>query len=154
LGGIKDMHRIPDALFIVDVKKERIAVDEAQRLGIPVVAVVDTNCDPEDADFVIPGNDDAIRSIRLMTSRVAEAIIEVRGEQWSEEEDAPVDEDAVDQETAEYLAQAPDAEEADVLDAPDALDAPVGDDAEAAAPVRVDDDQATFDGGEQEQAPE
>jgi small subunit ribosomal protein S2 len=148
LGGIKDMHRIPDALFIVDVKKERIAVDEAQRLGIPVVAVVDTNCDPEDADFVIPGNDDAIRSIRLMTSRVAEAIIEVRGEQWSEEEDAPVDEDAVDQETAEYLAQAPDAEE------PDVLDAPVGDDAEAAAPVRVDDDQATFDGGEQEQAPE
>jgi small subunit ribosomal protein S2 len=106
LGGIKDMHRLPDALFIVDVKKEKIAVQEARRLGIPIVAVVDTNCDPDAADWVIPGNDDAIRSIRLLTERVAEAIIELRGEQWSPEEEAA----PVDQETAEYLAMAPDAE--------------------------------------------
>ena len=109
LGGIKDMNRLPDALFIVDVKKERIAVAEARRLGIPIVAVVDTNCDPDAADFVIPANDDAIRSIRLMTSRVADAIVEVRGEQWSPEEDQQAE---VDQEMAEYLAEAPDAEEA------------------------------------------
>jgi small subunit ribosomal protein S2 len=114
LGGIKDMHRLPDAIFIVDVKKERIAVNEARRLGIPIVAVVDTNCDPDHADFVIPANDDAIRSIRLMTSRVAEVLIEVKGEQWSPA-DEPEEEAAegVDQETAEYLAMAPDAEAPD-----------------------------------------
>lgn len=108
LGGIKDMTRLPAALFIVDVKKEKIAVQEARRLGIPVVAVVDTNCDPDAADYVIPGNDDAIRSIRLFTERVGDAIVEIRGEQWSPEEEAA---EAVDQETAEYLAMAPDAEE-------------------------------------------
>jgi small subunit ribosomal protein S2 len=129
LGGIKDMTRLPDALFIVDVKKERIAVHEARRLGIPVVAVVDTNCDPDAADFVIPGNDDAIRSIRLLTERAAEAVIEVRGEQWSPSEDE-VAEEAVDQEVAEYLAMAPDAEEGG--EAPD--------DAEAAPAVSVDED--------------
>ena len=69
----------PDALFIVDLKKERIAVAEARKLRIPVVAIVDTNCDPDDVDYVIPGNDDAIRSIRLMAQRVADAIVEVRG---------------------------------------------------------------------------
>jgi small subunit ribosomal protein S2 len=76
LGGIKDMTRLPAALFVIDTKKEYIAVHEANRLGIPVVAVVDTNCDPEGIDFTIPGNDDAIRSIRLFTSKVAEACIE------------------------------------------------------------------------------
>jgi small subunit ribosomal protein S2 len=76
LGGIKDMARLPAALFVIDTKKEYIAVHEANRLGIPVVAVVDTNCDPEGIDFVIPGNDDAIRSIRLFTGKVAEAAIE------------------------------------------------------------------------------
>ena len=110
LGGIKDMHRLPDALVIVDLKKERIAVHEARRLGIPIVAVVDTNCDPDAADYVIPGNDDAIRAIRLFTERVAESIIELRGEQWSPDEEAAAAE--VDQETAEYLAMAPDAEAA------------------------------------------
>ena len=78
LGGIKDMSRLPAALFVIDTKKEYIAVHEANRLGIPVVAVVDTNCDPEGIDFTIPGNDDAIRSIRLFTSKVAEACIEGR----------------------------------------------------------------------------
>jgi small subunit ribosomal protein S2 len=76
LGGIKDMSRLPSAVFVIDPKKEHIAVHEAQRLGIPIVAVVDTNCDPEGIDYVIPGNDDAIRSIRLFTSKVAESAIE------------------------------------------------------------------------------
>jgi small subunit ribosomal protein S2 len=76
LGGIKDLPRIPSAIFVVDTKKEYIAVHEANRLGIPVVAVVDTNCDPEGIDYVIPGNDDAIRSIKLFTGKVAEACIE------------------------------------------------------------------------------
>ncbi len=76
LGGIKDLARLPAAIFVIDTKKEHIAVHEANRLGIPVVAVVDTNCDPEGIDYVIPGNDDAIRSIRLFTGKVAEACIE------------------------------------------------------------------------------
>jgi small subunit ribosomal protein S2 len=78
LGGIKELSRLPSALFVIDTKKEHIAVHEANRLGIPVVAVVDTNCDPEGIDFVIPGNDDAIRSIRLFTGKIAEACIEGR----------------------------------------------------------------------------
>jgi small subunit ribosomal protein S2 len=76
LAGIKDMRRLPDMLFIIDVRKEEIAVAEANRLGIPVVAVVDTNCSPEGIDQVIPGNDDALRAIRLFASRVADAILE------------------------------------------------------------------------------
>ncbi|ABC80049.1 SSU ribosomal protein S2P [Anaeromyxobacter dehalogenans 2CP-C] len=79
LGGIKELSRLPSALFVIDTKKEHIAVHEANRLGIPVVAVVDTNCDPEGIDYVIPGNDDAIRSIRLFTGKVAEACIEGKG---------------------------------------------------------------------------
>jgi small subunit ribosomal protein S2 len=78
LGGIKEMSRLPAAVFVIDTKKEHIAVHEANRLGIPVVAVVDTNCDPEGIDYVIPGNDDAIRSIRLFTGKIAEACIEGR----------------------------------------------------------------------------
>jgi small subunit ribosomal protein S2 len=109
LGGIKDMHRLPDALFIIDVRKERIAVAEARRLGIPIIAVVDTNCDPDMADYVIPGNDDAIRAIRLMATRAADALVEVKGEQWSPEEEVEADE--LDPETREFLAEAPDAEE-------------------------------------------
>ena len=75
-GGIKEMHKIPDAIFIVDPKKEANAVLEAKKLGIPVIAIVDTNCDPDDADYVIPGNDDAIRAIKLISSVLANAIIE------------------------------------------------------------------------------
>jgi small subunit ribosomal protein S2 len=87
LGGIKDLSRLPSALFVIDTKKEHIAVHEANRLGIPVVAVVDTNCDPEGIDYVIPGNDDAIRSIRLFTGKVAEACIEgkARYSAWAAE---------------------------------------------------------------------
>src|SRR6201986_2740740 len=76
LSGIKSMTRLPDAIFIIDVKKEEIAVAEANRLGIPIVAVVDTNCSPEGIDYVIPGNDDALRAVRLFASRIADAIVE------------------------------------------------------------------------------
>jgi small subunit ribosomal protein S2 len=76
LSGIKQMSRLPDAVFIIDVKKEEIAVAEANRLGIPIVAVVDTNCSPEGIDYVIPGNDDALRAVRLFASRIADAIVE------------------------------------------------------------------------------
>ena len=76
LSGIKSMTRLPDAIFIIDVKKEEIAVAEANRLGIPIVAVVDTNCSPEGIDYVIPGNDDALRAVRLFASRISDAILE------------------------------------------------------------------------------
>lgn len=82
LGGIKNMNRIPDVLFVVDPRKERIAVKEAQILGIPVVAIVDTNCDPDEVDYVIPGNDDAIRAVKLLTETMANAVLEGKqGEQ-------------------------------------------------------------------------
>jgi small subunit ribosomal protein S2 len=76
LSGIKSMSRLPDVVFIIDVRKEEIAVAEANRLGIPIVAVVDTNCSPEGIDYVIPGNDDALRAVRLFASRIADSIIE------------------------------------------------------------------------------
>ena len=85
LSGIRDMGRLPDVLFVVDSNKEAIAVMEARRLGIPVVAVVDTNCDPDQVDYVIPGNDDALRAIRLFTNKIAEACLEGR-QQVSESE--------------------------------------------------------------------
>lgn len=76
LGGVREMKNLPDAIFIVDMRKEHIAVSEAKRLGIPIVAIVDTNCDPEDADYVIPGNDDAIRAVKLLASSISSAVIE------------------------------------------------------------------------------
>lgn len=90
LGGIKKMNRLPGALFVVDTQRENIAVLEANRLGIPVVAVVDTNCDPDVIDYPIPGNDDAIRAIRLITSKIADACVEGR-EKRSEIEQADID---------------------------------------------------------------
>lgn len=78
LGGIKEMNKIPGALFIVDPRKERIAVAEARKLGVPIIAIVDTNCDPDEIDCVIPGNDDAIRAVKLIVGRMADAIIEGR----------------------------------------------------------------------------
>ena len=97
-GGIKTMSTLPSAVFIVDPKKERNAVLEAKKLGIPVVAIVDTNCDPDDADYVIPGNDDAIRAIKLISSSLADAVLE--GKQ-GEQTEAPATE-----ETAEAPAEA------------------------------------------------
>ena len=78
-GGIKDMEKLPSAVFVVDTRKEANAVKEAKKLGIPVVAIVDTNCDPDDADYIIPGNDDAIRAIKLISAALADAVIEARG---------------------------------------------------------------------------
>ncbi len=78
IGGIKDMDRLPDAIFIIDPKKERICVQEALTLGIPLIGIADTNCDPEELDYIIPGNDDAIRAVRLITSTMADAVIEAK----------------------------------------------------------------------------
>jgi small subunit ribosomal protein S2 len=78
LGGIKDMKQLPDALFIIDPRKERIAVAEARKLNIPIVGIVDTNCDPDEIDYVIPANDDAIRAVKLLTAKIADAILETK----------------------------------------------------------------------------
>ncbi|HEU5140848.1 MAG TPA: 30S ribosomal protein S2 [Bacillales bacterium] len=84
LGGIKEMNTLPDAVFIIDPRKERIAVAEARKLDIPIIAIVDTNCDPDEIDYVIPGNDDAIRAVKLLTSKMADAVLEAnQGEETS-----------------------------------------------------------------------
>ncbi len=99
LGGIKEMKRIPDAIFVVDPKKERICVQEAHTLGIPLIGIADTNCDPEELDYVIPGNDDAIRAVKLIVSKMADAVIEAN--QGAEEEAA------VEEAYEEYAEEAP-----------------------------------------------
>ena len=88
LGGIKEMNKLPGALFVVDPRKERIAVAEARKLNIPIVAIVDTNCDPDEVDYVIPGNDDAIRAVKLLTGRMADAIMEGRQGEGGDAEEA------------------------------------------------------------------
>ncbi|MDE6031816.1 MAG: 30S ribosomal protein S2, partial [Oscillospiraceae bacterium] len=93
LGGIKNMKKLPGALFIVDPRKEKIAVAEARKLGIPVVAIVDTNCDPDEIDYVIPGNDDAIRAVKLIAGAMADAIISAN-QGNAEAAEAPVEEEA------------------------------------------------------------
>ena len=93
------METLPSAIFVVDTRKEHIAILEAKKLGIPVIAIVDTNCDPEDADYIIPGNDDAIRAIKLISSSLADAVIEGRG-----------GEQLTDTESAEEASEATDAE--------------------------------------------
>ena len=90
LGGIKEMNKLPDCLFVVDVRKEELAVKEAQKLGIPVVAVVDSNCNPSNIDYIVPGNDDAIRAVRLFCSKVADALLE-GAESWQLENAADGD---------------------------------------------------------------
>jgi len=114
LGGIRSMDRLPSVLYVVDPRKEQIAVAEARRLRIPIVAIVDTNCDPDEVDFVIPGNDDAIRAVRLITSKIADAVIEGNegrdagaGEVVEEEEevvyvDSDYDSGYEDQDSEEY----------------------------------------------------
>ncbi len=92
LGGIKNMQTLPDAMFVVDPKKEKNAVAEARKLGIPVVAIVDTNCDPDEVDYVIPGNDDAIRGIKLILSVMADAVLEGRQGEQTAEAAAPAEE--------------------------------------------------------------
>ena len=103
LGGITKMNGLPRALFVVDTKKEKIAVAEARKLGIPVVAIVDTNCDPDEIDYIIPGNDDAIRAVKLIAGAMADAVIEGReGEQFAAEAD---EEAAEEEETAEETVE-------------------------------------------------
>ncbi len=105
-GGIKTMEKLPSAVFIVDPRKEKNAVLEAKKLGIPVVAIVDTNCDPDDADYIIPGNDDAIRAIKLISSVLADAVIEAKqGDQFTESAEVEAEAEAeVAVETAEEAA--------------------------------------------------
>lgn len=91
LGGIKDMNRIPDAMYVIDPRKERIAIAEAHKLNIPIIGIVDTNCDPDEIDYIIPANDDAIRAVKLLTSKMADAILEVK---QGEEEEVPEAESA------------------------------------------------------------
>jgi len=102
LGGIKDMPKLPGAIYIVDLKKERIALAEARKLEIPVVAIVDTNCDPDEVDYVVPGNDDAIRAIKLISNKIAEAILEVR----------PIETEGEEAEAAQEVGEVGDVEEA------------------------------------------
>ncbi|HIQ99445.1 MAG TPA: 30S ribosomal protein S2 [Candidatus Scybalocola faecavium] len=98
LGGIKEMKKAPDAIFVVDPRKERICIQEAHILGIPLIGIADTNCDPEELDYVIPGNDDAIRAVKLIVSKMADAVIEAnQGEQY---EEAPAEEAEVSEEEA------------------------------------------------------
>ena len=99
LGGIKEMNKLPSCMFVVDPRKEHIAVMEARNLGIPIVAIVDTNCDPDDVDYVIPGNDDAIRAVKLIASKIADAVLEGKqGEQMTDAAvDATIDNDAADE---------------------------------------------------------
>ena len=104
LGGIKDMGNLPGALFVVDPRKERIAVAEARLLKIPIVAIVDTNCDPDEVDYVIPGNDDAIRAVKLLASKMADAIIEGRQGIDAAEQEAAAAAEAADVEPAEEAA--------------------------------------------------
>ena len=107
LGGIKNMQKLPAVLFIVDPRKERIAVAEAKKLGIPIVAIVDTNCDPDEIDYVIPGNDDAIRAVKLIAGAMADAIIEGRQGETpvTGEEAEPVQTEAVEEAEAEEAAE-------------------------------------------------
>ena len=102
LGGIKDMPAMPGAIFVVDPKKEKIAVREARILGIPVVGMVDTNCDPDDVDYIIPANDDAIRAVKLITSKMAEAVIEAKqGESFDEGTEAEAEVETVETEATD-----------------------------------------------------
>ncbi|WP_459541506.1 30S ribosomal protein S2 [Parvimonas micra] len=107
LGGIKEMDKLPDVLFVIDPKNEKIAVNEAKILGIPVIGVVDTNCDPDEVDIAIPGNDDAIRAVKLLTGTIANAIIEAKqGEQVEAEETETVVEEVVEiEEVSEEVAE-------------------------------------------------
>ncbi|MBQ6575450.1 MAG: 30S ribosomal protein S2 [Lachnospiraceae bacterium] len=106
LGGIKDMKKIPDAIFVVDPKKEHICVKEAQSLGITLIGIADTNCDPEELDYVIPGNDDAIRAVKLIVSKMADAVIEAKQGETAEESAEGVDAADASQDEAAQQAEA------------------------------------------------
>ncbi len=101
LGGIKEMKKLPGAMFVVDPRKEKIAVSEARKLGIPVIAIVDTNCDPDEIDYVIPGNDDAIRAVKLIAGTIATAVIESRQGEVGEQAETVMADEAIAEEMAE-----------------------------------------------------
>src|SRR5699024_9482410 len=106
LGGIKDMKKLPDALFVIDPRKESIAIAEARKLNIPIIGIVDTNCDPDEIDYVIPANDDAIRAVKLLTSKMADAVVEGRqGTELDEQEEAPEQEIVENKEATEEKAE-------------------------------------------------
>ena len=106
LGGIKEMKRIPDAIFVVDPKKESICIQEAHILGIPLIGIVDTNCDPEELDYVIPGNDDAIRAVKLIVSKMADAVIAANQGETAEEYEDIAEETEYSEEAAEEAVEA------------------------------------------------
>ncbi|MDR3121810.1 MAG: 30S ribosomal protein S2 [Clostridiales bacterium] len=133
LGGIKDMKRLPGAIFVVDPRKERIAILEARKLGIPVLAIVDTNCDPDEVDYVIPGNDDAIRAVKLIASKMADCIIEVR--QGEQAEAAASAAEAVAAVAAEVAAAEAGQTGEPEPQTPDAAPSPIAEFAESAAAV-------------------
>ncbi|WP_188454361.1 30S ribosomal protein S2 [Virgibacillus oceani] len=97
LGGIKEMNKLPDALFVIDPRKERIAIAEAHKLNIPIIGIVDTNCDPDEIDYVIPANDDAIRAVKLLTSKMADAILEVKQGEETDEVEAETKEEVAEE---------------------------------------------------------
>ncbi len=105
LGGIKEMKKLPDAVFVIDPRKERIAIAEARKLNIPIIGIVDTNCDPDEIDYVIPANDDAIRAVRLLTSKIADAILEGKQGEETAEVEAPTAEKSVEEKTEEAEAE-------------------------------------------------
>ena len=149
LGGIKDMESLPEALFIIDTVHEHIAVKEANRLGIPVIAVVDTNCDPEEVDFPIPGNDDAIRAIRLFTSRIADSILE--GLNLADERFVGPGED---DEAGDEVVETPVAEAAEAAPAeePAKVEEPAAEAAPAEEPAKVEEPAAEAAPAEEEPA--
>ena len=105
LSGIKEMDKLPDVLFVIDPKNEKIAVNEARILGIPVVGVVDTNCDPDEVDIAIPGNDDAIRAVKLLTGTIANAIVEAKQGQQEEVNEETVEVEEVKEEVVEQTTE-------------------------------------------------
>jgi small subunit ribosomal protein S2 len=114
LGGIRDMKELPGVVFVVDPRKEHIAIVEARSLGIPIVGIVDTNCDPDEVDCVIPGNDDAIRAVRLLSSKMADAVLEAKQGEQMEGDSAPAEEEkAEDVEAADPSDEVPDKEAAE-----------------------------------------
>ena len=153
LGGIKDMNKLPGALFIVDPKNEAIAVREGRRLGIPIIAVVDTNCDPDDIDYIIPGNDDAIRAIRLITAKMADACIEGR-QRYEEKKRADADK-AVEEVESEVTAATSELKPGERKIISDGTDGPVveiikkGTAETAADPVKTDNADKAAETGEE-----
>jgi small subunit ribosomal protein S2 len=136
LGGVKGMHRLPDAVFIIDTKKERLAIQEAARLEIPVIALLDTNCDPDEVQYPIPANDDAIRAVRLLTSKIADAVIE--GHQARESANADLE---VEIPRAESYSFAPTPND---FDAPVPAEAVAGQEPEAAASPLIEESELSF----------